>query len=286
MSTFGGGPDTPPGAGFGQLADAGVGGLLSETLERYIADWMRLVGVAATIALPAAVLQAYFTRDVGDVLAPGVPTDPGVPPAEAELTAVTTVAVVAIVVAAVVTPLISILLLRAGAEHDTDLRTDTGDLYRIASVYFLPMLGLLVLFGVVVGMGFLALIVPGIYLAVRLYLATPVLVIEGETITGALARSWRLTRGATWRLLGAIVLTILIVGAVSIGLSLPAVMVSALLGPEAWLLQGIFSGAVNAVLWPLLMVLEVVLYLHRRTASEGYAPAVLAADLVANESRG
>jgi hypothetical protein len=283
--SFGPASGIPPGTSYGELAAAGVGGLLSEVLERYIADWKRLVGVAATIAVPAAVLQAYFTRDVSDVLAPGVPTDPGVPPTETELTAVATVAIVAVVVAAVVTPLITILLLRAGAEHDTDLRTETGDLYRIASAYFVPMLGLLVLFGIIVAIGFLALIVPGVYLAVRLYLATPVLVIEGETITGALARSWRLTRGATWRLLGAIVLTVIIVGAVSIGLALPAVMVSALLGPEAWLLEGIFSGAVNSVLWPLLMVLEVVLYIHRRAAVEGYAPEALAADLVASETR-
>jgi hypothetical protein len=61
------------------------------------------------------------------------------------------------------------------------------------------LLGLLIVVTFVVGIGFFALIVPGIYLAVRFSVAVQVLLLERRDVGDALARSGELVRGHFWR---------------------------------------------------------------------------------------
>ena len=73
-----------------------------------------------------------------------------------------------------------------------------------------PLLGRLIacslLLAIVVGFGFLFFLVPGIVLLCGLLLAFPSLVLEpGISPTGALSRSWSLTRGSRLRMLGLLV---------------------------------------------------------------------------------
>jgi len=49
-------------------------------------------------------------------------------------------------------------------------------------------------------LGFVALIVPGIFLAIRFSLVAPAVVIDGSTATGALDRSNRVVKGNSWRM--------------------------------------------------------------------------------------
>ncbi len=73
----------------------------------------------------------------------------------------------------------------------------------ILPFYFLTSL----LGGLIVGCGFVLLIVPGLYLLGRLCLATPVVVAEGQrNPISAVSRSFELTRGNGWALLGLIIL--------------------------------------------------------------------------------
>ena len=60
-----------------------------------------------------------------------------------------------------------------------------------------------VLTGLLVMVGFLLFVIPGIVLVCGVILAFPVLVLEpGTTASGALSRSWALTRGSRWRIFG------------------------------------------------------------------------------------
>lgn len=76
------------------------------------------------------------------------------------------------------------------------------------------------LMGLGVGLGFCALIVPGLVLMTRWWVAVPVAVIESLGATAALSRSSELTEGNRWRVFalllvtgGAVLVTTLIVGA-------------------------------------------------------------------------
>jgi hypothetical protein len=67
----------------------------------------------------------------------------------------------------------------------------------------LPLLGLSLLVGVGLGLGFLLLVVPGVILWTRWSVAVPALVLEGRGVTGSMRRSWELVGGrgwAVWRL--------------------------------------------------------------------------------------
>ncbi len=68
----------------------------------------------------------------------------------------------------------------------------------------LIMLGLLM--SLVIGLGFLVLIVPGLILMTGLALSTPAMVIEAlPAATDAMGRSWSLTRGFRGKLFGALI---------------------------------------------------------------------------------
>ena len=87
-----------------------------------------------------------------------------------------------------------------------------------------PRVGTLVLAGLIagvaVGIGFLLLIVPGLYLLTIWLVIIPAIMLEGRGVGDAFGRSRELVRGYGWSVFGVIVLTFLIVVGVSIAVSL------------------------------------------------------------------
>lgn len=74
--------------------------------------------------------------------------------------------------------------------------------------------------GIIVLIGFVFLIIPGIYLAIRLSLFRFVLIDKRETIAGAIKTSWQLTRGLTGKIcvLSIVILVINLIGFLLIGI--------------------------------------------------------------------
>jgi hypothetical protein len=64
--------------------------------------------------------------------------------------------------------------------------------------------------------GLVLLVLPGLFLAARLCLYVPVIVLEGRSWRAALVRSNQLVRGRTWSVLGVLILVLLI--AIAIGI--------------------------------------------------------------------
>lgn len=82
------------------------------------------------------------------------------------------------------------------------------------------------LFGLLVALIFaIPAFIPAIYLAVRLYAALPVLVIEGKGIVESLKRSWSLTSGSFWYVLGHVVLFFIIITVISMVLGFPVAII-------------------------------------------------------------
>jgi len=75
---------------------------------------------------------------------------------------------------------------------------------------FFPMLGLMLLYLLGVMVGFVLLIIPGIFIMLGWALAFNIRVIEGGTVTDALSRSWEISKGyKRWLLLAYIIFSIL-----------------------------------------------------------------------------
>jgi hypothetical protein len=72
-----------------------------------------------------------------------------------------------------------------------------------------------VLAGIGIGIGFLLLIVPGLFLLSRWALITPAIVIERRSAGESFGRSWELVKGASWSMLGLILVTVILAGIAS-----------------------------------------------------------------------
>lgn len=100
-------------------------------------------------------------------------------------------------------------------------RTATlGGAMRASLGLFFPLLGTMFLYGLAVLGGFIALIIPGIYLALCFMLVNQVIVLEGVSGTAALRRSRELMRGNIGRGGTVILVASLLSGILSAGVGL------------------------------------------------------------------
>lgn len=144
------------------------------------------------------------------------------------------------------------------------------------------LLGLLI-FALIIGA-----VVVMIWLAVRLYFATMCVVVENISPTDALKRSWQLTKGSSWRILGRVILMLLVVGTATSLLSGTVGAVSmALFGlsSSTWLaafLTTFLSSIVSGLVQPVSAAYGALMYVDERIRKEGLAPRLQAA-LVSNQ---
>lgn len=102
------------------------------------------------------------------------------------------------------------------------------------------IIGAGILLGLAVGIGFLLLVIPGLFLLTIWIAVIPAIVLESRGIGGSFGRSHDLVRGNGWNVFGVIVLTLLLLVAVWLVLSL-------VLSPLADWLSSLIGQAVNSV---------------------------------------
>jgi Membrane domain of glycerophosphoryl diester phosphodiesterase len=88
------------------------------------------------------------------------------------------------------------------------------------------LLVLMIRSGLLVGLGVVLLVVPGLYLALRWAAAAPVLVLSGRSVSDSMNESARLTKGRRWAML--LLYLIVLIALICAG-ALPAVVQGALL---------------------------------------------------------
>lgn len=140
---------------------------------------------------------------------------------------------------------------------------------------------------VVVGVFAILLLVPAtiallIWLAVRLYFATMISVVEGASPVTALGRSWKLTGGAFWRCFGRFALLVLVMGVI---MGILSGIVSAIIVLITGFAPVWIGSAISALVLALLSGLALpvsgsytaLMYVDERMRSEGLAPRLQAA---------
>ncbi|GAA0228543.1 glycerophosphoryl diester phosphodiesterase membrane domain-containing protein [Haladaptatus pallidirubidus] len=97
------------------------------------------------------------------------------------------------------------------AENEAfDERTDFGDAASRVGSKYLTLFVMTIVYGVIVVIGFIFLIIPGIYLALRLSLAFPACVIDDKNLTKSLETSWEVAPGNLLKLFGISLLAVII----------------------------------------------------------------------------
>ena len=77
-----------------------------------------------------------------------------------------------------------------------------GELLKSINPKLLPLLGLTIVVAILVSIGLVLFIVPGIILALVWFVAVPVLIIEDKGVFDSMSRSGELTKGNRWRIFG------------------------------------------------------------------------------------
>lgn len=125
---------------------------------------------------------------------------------------------------------------------------------------FFGLIGLFIVIGVATMIGFLLLIIPGIYVATKLSLAPSIFIIENEDFGEALSRSWQVTQDNWWFTFGVSFVMSLIVNVITNIVVVPfylIVMVVAFSSgsPDAGLFSTLFS-----IMYGLMMIMVGLLY--------------------------
>jgi hypothetical protein len=143
-----------------------------------------------------------------------------------------------------------------------------GDLFASASRVIWPLVAVGILFGLGVFVGFILLIVPGLFLLTIWAVAVPVTVVERPGVFEAFGRSRELVRGNGWPVFGILVILFLIQAVAT------AILVAIFIGIGDFAGYAIAALIASTLLAPLNALAASVMYFElRRLAGEPPVPA-------------
>ena len=161
-----------------------------------------LVTTAAVLVLPYAVLYAFLAEPV-----PVLPSEPTVEELRDILTALGPWMLIRLFIATVMFAAVIRTVVETYVGIESSWQRST-----VAAINRLPALAVVtVLFWSGTILGWMFLLIPGIFLLVSWSACLPVLIIEGADPVSAMLRSWRMTSGRRWSLFGALVVASLLV---------------------------------------------------------------------------
>ncbi len=270
-----------------QLRPLGIGEILDVGIKIYTRNALTLFKIVVFVVLPAQILVNLVVVSAvpsGTAVSSGNPFGPSFSQ-PAYLTHHQVVVFFVGYVAAFLINFFAGRLAQAGcfrAVADAYLGEEVGwrsslrfALRRLPAVVVLSILSF-----VLVGLGTLLFVIPGIYLYVAFAVAVPVLLVEGAGPSRALGRSRELVRGRWWATLGVSVVGYLLVSIVSLALTGLVVGV-AFANPSRNSVTGFVLNTVAAtvgsmIATPAAAAFITVLYIDLRVRKEGFDLLLLA----------
>ena len=162
----------------------------------------------------------------------------------------------------VVTPIIAAICIYAIHQIAGGERPSAGQVLVAGFEAFTPLFAAVVLAAAGIALGFLALIIPGIYLAVRWYFVPQAVVIEGARGPLALSRSSLLVTGSWWRTFGLVLLSQVAIAIPSFILLAPFDAIAESTDRAVWVLIG--SAVTTSITTPFVAVYSILLYYDLR----------------------
>lgn len=260
----------------------GVGDLLDETFRLYRTNFALFAGIVAVVAIPETLINMMFTaaRPSSFVVnnANGASeVDSGA--------LVHTVALggVSLIITLLLSQLIIAALARAISDRYLGREVSVWAAYAGIGVgTFVTLVLALILQGFILFVGFLALLIPGIFFAIRFAFISQVIVLEHTGAWDALSRSWNLVRGSWWRVFGILLLVSIFVG---IFTSIVSGALAAVLfighggGTTYTVVSQALSGVAGIFVQPIQLGVSVLLYYDLRIRKEGFDLELMARDV-------
>jgi hypothetical protein len=170
----------------------------------------------------------------------------------------------------VVMPIVAAICIYALHQIAAGERPPAGQVFVAGFEAFTPLFGAVVLAALGIALGFVLLVVPGIYLAIRWYFVPQAVVIERARGAGALTRSGEIVRGYWWRTLGLVLLANIAIVIPGLILVLPFSAIAESTDRAVWQLAG--STIATSVTTPFVALFSTFLYydlVARRAAISG-----------------
>jgi len=222
-----------------------VGALFRDALGVFGRHFWLFVTLSAVVVIPAELI----VEGVGlEMLSSSYDATPSV--AEA--------VVPTIVEFLVVTPIITAICIYALHQIAGGERPRAGEVLTRGFEAFTPLFAAVVLAAAGIALGFVALILPGIYLFVRWYFVPQAVVIEGVRGTQALRRSSLLVTGFWWRTLGLVVLANVAIAIPGFVLITPFTAIADSTDRAVWALVG--SAVTTSITAPFVALYSTLLY--------------------------
>jgi hypothetical protein len=140
--------------------------------------------------------------------------------------------------------------------------TDFGSAVEDSSDQILPLIGAAILSGIAVLFGLILLVIPGIYIGLRLSLALPAIAIDDYSTTDGLSASWEIADGNLLKILGVVAFVILITIAVSIPLGVIGLIAAG--GLDSPVMFSIVTAPASAVAFGLSQLALARIYIENR----------------------
>jgi hypothetical protein len=158
-------------------------------------------------------------------------------------------------------------------------KTDVGAALRTVASRFGAIFAAGIMQGIIVGIGFLLLIVPGFIFGAWAFAMTTVVVVEDRSSGEAFSRSRELARGYVGRIIGTLVLAwaVFLFLAIALG-GLVGLVFGAVAGSES-VLSKVFGDVIVALIYPLLAVVTTLLYYDMRIRKEGFDLEMMAREI-------
>jgi hypothetical protein len=176
------------------------GELLSTSLQVFASHVDVLLTLAILLVAPVTLLVDGIW---GGLLADGLDAKPSV------ASQIVSAALNAFVVLPLVTAAGALLVQGLGRG---EAPRDVGAALRAAGRVFPRVLGAQLLYGLAIIGGFILLVIPGIWVAVRFYFAAQAAALDGDMPADAMRRSGEVVKGSWWRTAGCLLMTVILVG--------------------------------------------------------------------------
>ena len=168
-------------------------------------------------------------------------------------------------------------------------RASFGDSLAYALRRFIPLMVAYIVIVIITIPGFILLLIPGIWLTIKLCMAFPAVIFERAGPFRSIGRSWKLTRNNWWRVFGTLVVVFLI--ALVVNFALAAVLGIVAAGSDS--ISEVAYAVLNTIItlltymltYPLWAAVMTVIYYDLRVRNEGFDLQLLAQGVGSDASR-
>jgi len=252
-----------------------VGSCLSKSLSAFFKNFISFNVIGLIIMVPGVLLVIFLFGNTFAALMAYDPATSTAPPDIGENFA--TAFLGAFVVMIVLQYLLTGAIVYGALQHLDGHKPSIAASLMQALRRIVPIILVAIITTVLVWIGMVLLIVPGIIIALMICVAIPVVMVEGPGVFASLSRSRALTKGSRWRLLGLLLVAFIGTAVVSMIISMVLGVAMLFLGDTGPMISTVVDVAVQLFTTVFLAVVLAVAYHDLRVAKEGVSTAQLAA---------